>query len=151
MIWATVSSWSCFCWLYGASPSLAAENIINLISVLTIWWCPCVESSLCVVGRGCLYKSRSNWSNRPVWPWSKKWSRAKANRVFPREHTGHHKHPLPTTQVKTLHMDITRWSIQKWDRLYSLQPKIEKLFSIFSKNKTWSWLWLRSLVPYHKI
>jgi len=46
MIWATVSSRSCFCWLYRASPFLAAKNIINLISVLTIWWCPCVESSL---------------------------------------------------------------------------------------------------------
>ena len=46
MIWATVSSQSCFCWLYRAFPSLAAKNIINLISVLTIWWCPCVESSL---------------------------------------------------------------------------------------------------------
>ena len=52
MIWAIVSSQSCFCWLYRASPSLAAKNIINLISVLTIWWCPRVES--CVVGRGCL-------------------------------------------------------------------------------------------------
>ena len=39
MIWATVSSRSCFCWLSRASPSLAAKNIINLISVLTIWWC----------------------------------------------------------------------------------------------------------------
>ena len=46
MSWATVSSRSCFCWLYRASPSLAAKNRINLISVLTIWWCPCVESSL---------------------------------------------------------------------------------------------------------
>ena len=46
MIWATVSSRSCFCWLYRASPSLAAKNISNLISVLTTWWCPCVESSL---------------------------------------------------------------------------------------------------------
>ena len=46
MIWATVSSWSCFCWRYRASPSLAAKNIISLISVLTIRWCPCVESSL---------------------------------------------------------------------------------------------------------
>ena len=45
IIWATVSSQSCFCWLYRASPSSAAKNIINLISVLTIWWCPCVESS----------------------------------------------------------------------------------------------------------
>ena len=46
MIWATVSSQSSFCWLYRASPSSAVKNIINLISVLTIWWCPCVESSL---------------------------------------------------------------------------------------------------------
>ena len=53
MIWAKVSSQSCFCWLYRASPSLAAKNIINLISVLTIWWCPCIEFS-CVIGRGCL-------------------------------------------------------------------------------------------------
>ena len=45
MIWATVSSQSCFCWLYRASPSLAAKNIINLILVLTIWWCPCVDYS----------------------------------------------------------------------------------------------------------
>ena len=53
MIWATVSSRSCFCWLYRASPSLAAKNKINLISVLTILWCSCVVFS-CVVGRGCL-------------------------------------------------------------------------------------------------
>ena len=50
MIWATVGSQSCFCWLYRASSSLAAKNIISLILVLTIWWYPCVESSL-VVGR----------------------------------------------------------------------------------------------------
>ena len=53
MISVTVSSQSCFCWLCRASPSLAAKNIINLILVLTIWWCPCVESSL-VFGRGYL-------------------------------------------------------------------------------------------------
>ena len=35
--------------------------------------------------------------------------------VWPREYTGHSKHPLPTTQKKTLHMDITRWSIAKSD------------------------------------
>ena len=46
---------------------------------------------------------------------------------FWREHTAHRKHPLPTTQEKTLHMDITRWSIQKSDWLYSLQPKGEIL------------------------
>ena len=55
MIWATVSSWSCFCWLYRASPSLAAKNIINLVLVLTIWWCPCVESSLVLLEEGVCY------------------------------------------------------------------------------------------------
>ena len=40
---------------------------------------------------------------------------AKANKDLPREHTGHSKHPLPTTQEKTLHMDITRWSTPKSD------------------------------------
>ena len=52
MVWATVSSWCCFCWLYRASPSLAAKNIINLISVLTIWLCPCIESSLVLLEEG---------------------------------------------------------------------------------------------------
>jgi len=36
-------------------------------------------------------------------------------RVLPRERTGHSKHPLPTTQEKTLHVHITRWSILKSD------------------------------------
>ena len=44
---------------------------------------------------------------------------------------------LPTTQEKTLHMGITRWSTPKSDRLYSLQPKMEKLYTL-SKNKTGS-------------
>ena len=37
------------------------------------------------------------------------------NRVLPRKCTGHSKHPLPTTQEKTLHMDVTRWSTLKPD------------------------------------
>ena len=36
-------------------------------------------------------------------------------RVLPRERTGHSKHPLPTTQEKTLYMDISRWSTLKSD------------------------------------
>jgi len=46
IIWAIVSSRDYFCKLYGAFPSLAAKNIIDLISILIIWWCSCVESSL---------------------------------------------------------------------------------------------------------
>ena len=91
-------------------------------------------------------KSRNTWSNRKIWPWNTEWSRAKTNRVLPREPTGHSKHPLLTTQEKALHMDITKWSIPKSDWLYSLQPKIEKFYTV-SKNKTGSWLWLRSWTP----
>ena len=36
-------------------------------------------------------------------------------KFLPRERTGHSKHPLPTTEKKTLHMDITRWSTPKSD------------------------------------
>ena len=57
-------------------------------------------------------KSRDTWRKRQVWPWSTKWSRAKANRALPREQICHRKHPLPTQEM-TLHMDITRWLILK--------------------------------------
>ena len=63
IIWATVSSGSCFCWLYRPSPSLAAKNIINLISVLTVWWCPCVESSLMLLEEGVCYDQFIFWEN----------------------------------------------------------------------------------------
>ena len=95
-------------------------------------------------------KSKNTWRNRQIWPWNTEWSRAKTNRVLPRKRTDHSKHPLPTTQEKTLHMDITRWSTPKSGWLYSLQPKIEKLYTV-SKNKTGSWLWLRSWAPYCQI
>ena len=96
------------------------------------------------------WKSRETCSSKQVWPWRTKWSRAKANRVLPREHSGHSKHSFPTTQEMTLHKDITKWSLLKLDWLYSLQLKMEKLYTV-SKNKTGSWPWLRSWPPYCKI
>ena len=43
-------------------------------------------------------------------------SRAKVNRILPRECTGHSKNTLPTTQEKTLHIvAITRWPTPKSD------------------------------------
>ena len=92
-------------------------------------------------------KSKDTWNNRQIWPWSRKWSRAKANKILPRECTGHSKHPLPTIKEK---MDVTRWSTSKSDWLYSLQSKTEKLYTV-SKNKTEVWLWLRSWIPSYKI
>ena len=70
-----------------------------------------------------------------IWPWNKEWSRAKFDRVLPREHTGHSKHLLPTTHEKTQHVDITKWPTMKSDWLYSLQPKIEKLYSVSKKKR----------------
>ena len=63
-----------------------------------------------------------------------KMMQAKANRVLSRVLTGQSKHSLPTTQRKTLYMDITGSPIPKSDSLYSLQPKMEKLYTV-SKNK----------------
>ena len=48
MVCATVSPQSCFCWLYRASPSSAAKNIIN---ILVISMCRVI---FCVVGKQCL-------------------------------------------------------------------------------------------------
>ena len=60
------------------------------------------------------------------------------------------KSSLPTTQEMTLHMSIARLSIPKPGWLYSLQPKMEKLYTV-SKNETTSWLWLRSWTSYCEI
>ena len=81
-------------------------------------------------GLGCkCRKSRNAWSNRQIWPWYMEWSRAKANRILPRELTSRSKYPLVTTQGKTLHMDIIRWSTLKSDWLCYLQPKMESIES----------------------
>ena len=63
-------------------------------------------------------KSRNTWSKRQLCPWSTEWSRTKVSRVLPRQRTDQSKHPLPTTQEKTLHMHITRWPTPKSDWLY---------------------------------
>ena len=62
-IWATVSSRFCFYWLYRASLSSAAKNIINLISALTIWGYPCVELSLGLLGEVFAMTSAFSWQN----------------------------------------------------------------------------------------
>ena len=70
--------------------------------------------------------------------------------VLSREHAGHSKHTFPATQETTVHIDIDRWSIMKSDWLCSLKLKMKKLYTV-SKNKTLSWLWLRSLALFCKI
>ena len=88
-------------------------------------------------------KSRDTWGNRQIWPWSTKWSRAKANRVLPREHIDYSKYPFPTQehhQMVNIKMDWLYFCSWRWRR--SIQS---------AKIKTWSLLWLRSWAPYCKI
>ena len=117
------------------------------------WRMPWIEEPGRLQFMGC-QKVRHDWAvntfSHILWLWNTEWSRAKANRVLPRECTGHSKHLFPKTQETTLHMDITRWSTPKSDWLYFLQLKMEKLYTV-SKNKTGSWLWLRSWTPYCQI
>ena len=122
------------------------EDLQDLLELTPKKRCPCHYRGLECKNR----KSRNTWSNRQIWPWSTEWSSLKINRVLPRERTSHSQHPLPRTQEKTLHMDITRWSTLKSDWLYSLQPKMEKLYRV-SKNMIRIWLWLRSWTPYCQI
>ena len=49
--------------MYRASPSFTAKNMINLILVLTIWWCPCVELSLVCWKRVFAMTSAISWQN----------------------------------------------------------------------------------------
>ena len=81
-------------------------------------------------------KLRGTWSNRQIWLWSIKRSRAKSNRVLPRECTGHSKHPLPTTQdsthghhqmVNTEIRLIIFFAAKDGEALYSQQKQDQKL------------------------
>ena len=54
-------------------------------------------------------------------------SRAKANRVLPRKCTSHSKHPLPTTQEKTL--PIIFFAAKDGEALYS-QPKQDQELTV---------------------
>ena len=81
---AATAAW----WPTSPSRKTSKEDVLFIIG--DIWWfrwfrySPFDSRGLECKSR----KSRDTWSNRQVWPWSTKWSRVKANRVFPREHTG---------------------------------------------------------------
>ena len=54
----------------------------DLQDLLELTPCPLHHSGLECKSR----KSRDTWNNRQIWPWSKKWSRAKVNKVVNRMH-----------------------------------------------------------------
>ena len=102
------------------------EDLQDLL-VLTPKRCPFHNRGLECKSR----KSRDTWSNRQIWPWSTKWSRAKANRVLSRELSGdskpviqQHKRRLytwtsPDGQYRN-QIDYIPCS-QRWKSLYSKQ------------------------------
>ena len=59
---------------------------------------------------------------------------------MPRECTGNSKHPLPTTQEKTLHMDITRWSALKSGDapVYQILPAHRSKVGVGSSGQVWA-------------
>ena len=63
------------------------EDLQNLLELTLKKRCPFHYRGLECKSR----KSKNTQSDRQIWPWSTEWSRAKVNRVLPREHTGYSK------------------------------------------------------------
>ena len=105
-------------------------------------------------------KSRNTWSNRQIWPCSTEWSRA--NRVLPRECTGHSKHPLQTTQdsthghhqmVNTEIRLIIFFAAKDGETLYSQQKQDRELTVVLIinsllPNSDWNWRKWRKLLDH---
>ena len=98
---------------------------------------------------------KSNWFTkfqvyREVirWALEYKMKQAKANRVLPREWTGHSKYSLPTTQEKTTHGHHQMVNTEIRLIIFFTAKDGEVLYS---KNTTRSRLWLRSWTPYCQI
>ena len=108
-----------WCWVSWSWLVLWRPNTYCITNTKNRKWSP-------VHYRGLELKSRKSGdmqNNGQVWPLSTKWSRAKANRVLSREHIGHSKHFLPTTQEITLQMDVTRLSLSKSYNFYTTKDR----------------------------
>ena len=108
--------------------------------------------------------SRNTWSNRQILPWSTEWSRTKANRVLPREHTGHSKHPLPITKREdTTHGHhqmvnieirlIIFFAAKDGETLYSQQKQdqeqtVGQIMNSLLPNSDWNWRKWRKPRPF---
>ena len=77
------------------------------------------------------------WSNRQIWPWSTERSRAKDNRVLPREHTDYSKHPFQSNARDNSthgHHQMVNTEIRL---IIFFSAKDKKLYRV-SENKTGS-------------
>ena len=88
-------------------------------------------------GLECKQNQENTWSNRQIWLWSTELSRAKTNRVLPRELTGNNKHPLHNTREDSTHGHhqmvnikirlIIFFAAKDGEALYSQQKQDQKL------------------------
>ena len=93
-------------------------------------------------------KSTDSWSNRQVWPWSTKWNRAKANKVFP-ENTLVIANSLFQQLKRQLHTWISPDG-QFWNQINCILCSRRWRSSIRSAKTSPGTDWLRSWVPYSK-
>ena len=87
---------------WGNGQNLKGNKIDN-----KVWW----DEWVCV----CLIEIRTNWRRIMETGMEEGDDKMSNERREGRECTGHSKHFLPTTQKKTQHMNITRWSTPKSD------------------------------------
>ena len=86
-VYALTSNAVSWCWTVLWRPTRTFRTNTQKRCPFYSWWLECKSR-----------KSRNTGRNKHIWPWSTEWSREKANRLLPRECTGHSKHSLPTTQ-----------------------------------------------------
>ena len=98
--------------------------------------------------------SRKTWNNRQICPWSTKWSRAKANRILPGEHTGHEApssnntredpthghHQMANTKIRF----IIFFAVKGGEALYSQQKQdqeltVAQIMNSWLTNSDWNW------------
>ena len=82
------------------------EDLQDLLEITLEKRCPFHQRGLeCKIR-----KAKDTWSNRQFDFGVQNEAGQRLTEFCQENHTGHSKHPLPTTQEKTLHMDIIRWS-----------------------------------------
>ena len=126
------------------------EDLQDLVELTPKKRCPLHYRGLECISR----KSRDTWSNRQIWPWSTKWSRSKANRVLPREHTGqqvpssnntredstHGHHHMVNTEIRLIIVCAakdgkTLDSQQKQDQ----ELTVAQIMNSLLPNSDWNW------------
>ena len=149
--WAcTVTSWMSLTPNRGWAPTVA---MTSLLQESHIWYNPLLMFGICMC-EGKEERNEKYWTSQETPGVTGKFGLGIRNEAGQRLIEFCQENALVITNTlfqqhkRRLYVDITRWSTPKSDWLYSLQPKMEKLYTV-SKNKTRSWLWLRT--PYCQI